>query len=40
MIVPEALFTLALWGSVGAVAAGAAYLLVILLKEWRAGDLW
>lgn len=39
-MVPEALFTVALWGSLGGVSLGAVYLLVVLVREWRDGDLW
>jgi hypothetical protein len=36
----ETAFALLLLISLGAVAAGAIYLLVVLIKEWRSGDLW
>jgi len=37
---PEPLFTLMIWAAVVAVAAGALYLLWVLIREWRQGNLW
>lgn len=40
MQIPLSIFVIALWASLGAVAAGALYLLVVLLKEWARKELW
>jgi hypothetical protein len=40
VLVSESALAILLWISLGAVAAGATYLLVMLIKEWRSGDLW
>jgi len=40
MIVPSALFSFALWLALGGVAAGAVYLVVVLVREWLAKELW
>lgn len=40
MQIPAPLFTAALWLALAAVASGATYLLLVLTKEWRRGQLW
>lgn len=40
MIVPAWLFTAALWLAVVGTAAGAGWLLGLLVKDWRGGTLW
>ena len=40
MQLPAWLFSLALWAALGVVAAGAVYLLVVLVVEWRREELW
>jgi hypothetical protein len=39
-LIAESAFAVLLCVSLGAVTAGATYLLVMLIKEWRSGDLW
>jgi hypothetical protein len=40
VLIGQLAFTLLLLVSLGGVATGALYLVVILIKEWRSGDLW
>ena len=40
MILPASAFTLGIWLAYILVACGAAYLLVVLVREWIAGKLW
>jgi hypothetical protein len=40
MQVPVGLFELGLWAAVVGVGLGAAYLLVVLVVEWRRRELW
>lgn len=40
MTIPEAWFSILLWGSLVVVASAATYLLVVLVREWRDGRLW
>ena len=40
MQVPQLLFEVALWSALAVVGAGAVYLLVVLVREWRRGELW
>lgn len=40
MIVPAWLFTFGLWFAVACAGAGATYLLIILVKDWKSKSLW
>ena len=40
MIIPDWIFELVIYISLLAVTGGAVYLLVVLSKEWRRGELW
>lgn len=40
MIAPETLFVALVWCALVGVAAGAMFLLVTLIREWRSGRLW
>lgn len=40
MIVPAFVLSAMLWAALAAVASGAVYLLVVLVREWSAGELW
>ena len=40
MRIPGAVFDGMLWLALVGVALGAVYLLVVLVKEWRSGQLW
>ena len=40
MQIPLSVFTAGLWLALMGVAAGALYLLVILIREWRSDSLW
>ena len=40
MMVPAEVFSALLWGALGVVALAAVYLLVVLVREWLAGELW
>ena len=40
LVIPEGALALALWTAYAGVAIGAFYLLAILVREWRKGDLW
>jgi hypothetical protein len=37
---PLPIFTLALWGAIGTVGLASGWLLVVLIREWKAGHLW
>jgi len=39
-MIPETLFAMGLWIAYALVAVGAIYLLAVLAREWRAGNLW
>jgi hypothetical protein len=38
--IPQWLFSTMIWAAVGAVGAGALYLVLVLVREWRQGNLW
>jgi hypothetical protein len=40
VLIGESALSLLLWVSLAAVGAGATYLVVFLVKEWRAKKLW
>lgn len=40
MRIPGTVFDGMLWLALVGVALGAVYLLVVLVKEWRSGQLW
>lgn len=40
MQIPLIAFEAGLWIALSLVAAGAVYLLVVLLREWRSDSLW
>lgn len=40
MLLPEAIFTALLWLALVGLVAGAGFLVVVLVREWRSGDLW
>ena len=40
MQVPQMVFDAGLWFAIAAVTAGAVYLLIVLVREWRRGELW
>ena len=40
MQIPPLLFELALFAAVAGVGSGAIYLLVVLVREWRSGEIW
>ncbi len=40
MTLPATVFVLALWAAIAAVALAAAFLVVVLIREWRDGSLW
>jgi len=40
MTIPGSLFSVLLWGALIVVALAALYLLVVLIGEWRRGELW
>lgn len=40
MQIPRVVFEIGLWAAAGVVAAAALYLLVVLVREWRDGQLW
>lgn len=40
MQIPEYAFSAGLWIAVALVAAGAVYLVVVLVREWRNDSLW
>lgn len=40
LTIPQDLFVVALWAALAAVATAALYLLVVLVREWRRGELW
>ena len=40
LVIPETVFAIALWTAYGLVAAGAVYLAVVLVREWRSKTLW
>jgi hypothetical protein len=40
MMIPVAVFSIALWLALGCVGAAAIYLLIVLLGEWKRGELW
>ncbi len=39
-IIPRWLFQGALWAALGVVSLAALYLLVMLVVEWKKGELW
>lgn len=39
-LVPEGLLTVALWASVGVSSVATTFLLVVLVREWKRGELW
>lgn len=39
-MIPVAVFEAGLWAAYALVAAGALYLLTVLVREWRTGKLW
>ena len=40
MTIPPALLSIAIWLAIAGVSAGAVYLAVILVRDWRKGGLW
>lgn len=40
MKIPSDVFTIAVWAAYAGVAAGALYLLVVLVREWIRRELW
>jgi hypothetical protein len=40
MQVPAFIFDGMLWSALVGVALGAVYLLVVLVREWKSGQLW
>ena len=40
MQVPQLVFEVGLWAALAAVGAGAVYLIVVLVREWRRKELW
>lgn len=40
MTIPMLLFQVILWLALVAIAGGVVYLLVLLVDEWRRGNLW
>lgn len=39
-MIPVGLFTIGLWAAYALVGVGASYLLAVLVREWREGELW
>jgi hypothetical protein len=39
-LIPQSVFTAALWLALVVVALAAIYLLVMLVREWLKGELW
>lgn len=39
-MIPEIVFTIMLWAAVVIIAGGAVYLLAVMIREWKDGNLW
>lgn len=39
-MIPAFIFELGVWAAYAGVACGATYLLIVLVKEWKSGEIW
>jgi hypothetical protein len=39
-VIPETVFVVMLWAALVIIAGGAVYLLAVMIREWRDGNLW